>query len=225
MFSNKNKAKIKTKRPAPGVTAAVNAQSQKPGEKPRTVKAAVNKDTGEGKDARSASSTSSLNPHLFFEGNLKFSGTVLIDCDFRGTVVTDDTLVVGASGSLHAEVTAGVVEISGKVHGNIKASNSVKVFSGGEVHGNIETPTISMEEGVVFEGNCTRPGNRPQPEPVAETPQEAQVNEPARPAQPEPPTLETAREKMIVSATASTKRPRSSGRSKRTRPRDLVLTS
>ncbi len=223
MFGTKNKAK----RPALAGAAAASSQNQKAAEKPRPARAPAGQETAaEAQDARSApKSSSSLNPHLFFEGNLKFSGTVLIDCDFHGTVVTDDTLVVGVSGNLHAEVTAGVVEISGKVHGNIKASNSVKVFSGGEVHGNIETPTISMEEGVVFEGNCTRPGSRPQPEPVAGTPQQAQVNEPARPAQPEPPTLESAREKMIVSATASTKRPRSSGRSKRTRPRDLALTS
>ncbi len=148
------------------MAAAVNAQSQKPGEKSRTVKAAVSKDaTGEGKDVRSASSTSSLNPHLFFEGDLRFSGTVLIDCDFRGSIITDDTLVVGVAGNVQAEVTAGVVEISGAVHGNVRATTSVKVFSGGEVHGNIETPTISMEEGVIFEGNCTRPGAS---KPVAE---------------------------------------------------------
>ncbi len=188
MFSSKNKAKVKKR--SPGVTAAVSAQNPKSGDKLRTVKASAGKETAQ--DGRSATGTSSLNPHLFFEGNLEFSGTVLIDCEFRGTVVTDDTLVVGVSGNVHAEVTAGVVEISGKVHGNIKASNSVKVFSGGEVHGNIETPTISMEEGVIFEGNCTRPGTKPQPAPVA-TQQQA-------PVQPQSPAGDGARKKMIVTA-------------------------
>jgi cytoskeletal protein CcmA (bactofilin family) len=58
-----------------------------------------------------------------------------------------------------------VVEISGKVRGNIKARTRVKILSGGEVRGNLETPTISMEDGVVFEGNCTRPA---QPDPSAQ---------------------------------------------------------
>ena len=108
--------------------------------------------------------TSILNQHLAFEGNLKFAGKIIVDCEFRGTIVTDDTLIVGSSGKLEAEVTAGVVEISGKVRGNIKAKTRVKILSGGEVHGNLETPTVSMEEGVVFEGNCTRPADPRQPD-------------------------------------------------------------
>lgn len=113
----------------------------------------------------SVANSSTLNPHLFFEGNLKYSGTIVIDCDYRGSIVTDDTLLVGPSGKVEAEITAGVVEVSGKVRGNLKAKTRVKILSGGEVIGNIETPTISMEEGVVFEGNCTRPGEPQQPQP------------------------------------------------------------
>ena len=100
--------------------------------------------------------SSTLNSHLSFHGDLKFSGTVLVNCDFRGSVVTDDKLVVGKSGRIDAEVSAGIVEISGRVRGNVKAKSGVRILSGGQVYGNIETPTISMEEGVVFEGNCTR---------------------------------------------------------------------
>ena len=105
-----------------------------------------------------------LNQHLAFEGNLKFTGTVTIDCEFRGSILTDDTLVVGSAGRVDAEVSAGVIEISGKVHGNLRAKTRVRILSGGEIYGNIETPTISMDDGVIFEGNCSRPpsqGSRP----------------------------------------------------------------
>ncbi len=185
MFSNKSKAKVKPRRPVPVGPVPVGAQGKKPAETPRLVKPASGKDkqAAEASEVRSPSNTSSLNPHLFFEGDLKFSGTVLIDCDFRGTVETDDTLVVGVAGNVQAEVSAGVVEVSGAVHGNIRASKSVKVFSGGEVHGNIETPMISMEEGVVFEGNCTRPGAA---RPVSET-------------LPQAPSADAARKKIVVS--------------------------
>jgi cytoskeletal protein CcmA (bactofilin family) len=108
-----------------------------------------------------AAHASFLNPHLSFEGNLKYTGTVTIDCDFRGSITTDDTLVVGPAAKVHAEVSAGVLEISGKVEGNVRAKTRVKIYTGGHVIGNIETPTISMEEGVVFEGNCTRPAHQP----------------------------------------------------------------
>lgn len=104
-----------------------------------------------------SATTSTMNPHLSFQGELKYAGSVTVDCEFRGTISTDDTLVVGPSAKVDAELQAGVVEIHGKVRGNVQAKTRVKIYSGGEVCGNIETPTISMEEGVVFEGQCTRP--------------------------------------------------------------------
>ena len=205
MFTSKSKSQNKAKRPASASTAGASSQGQKPAEKAPPAKAPSPQAAApEAQEARPAKHSSSLNPHLHFEGNLKFSGTLLLDCDFRGTVVTDDTLVVGVSANVHAEVTAGVVEISGKVHGNVKATTSVKIFSGGEVHGNIETPTISMEEGVIFEGNCTRPGSRSQPDPVVQPQPQVQVSEPARPAQVRTTTVESsldsARKKLVVSA-------------------------
>ncbi len=101
--------------------------------------------------------SSTLSSHLAFDGNLRFTGKVIIDCEFRGSVVTEDTLVVGPSGRIEAELIAGVVEVAGKVRGNIKARTKVRIITGGEVRGNVETPTIAMDEGVIFEGNCTRP--------------------------------------------------------------------
>jgi len=98
-----------------------------------------------------------MNPHLSFEGNLKYTGGLTIDCEFKGSILTDDRLVIGPSAVVTAEISAGVVEISGKLHGNVRAKCRVRIMAGGQVCGNIETPTLSMEEGVVFEGNCTRP--------------------------------------------------------------------
>lgn len=106
--------------------------------------------------------SSVLNEHLSFEGSLKYSGTVTIDCDFRGNVTTEDKLTIGPGANVNAEISAGVVEIAGKVHGNVTAKTSVNVLAGAEVHGDIETPTISMEQGVVFEGRCTRPPSPPE---------------------------------------------------------------
>ena len=111
------------------------------------------------------------------------SGTVHLDCEFRGSIVTVDKLIVGRAGRVDAEINAGVVEISGEVRGNIRAKTSVKILSGGRVLGNVETPTIAMEEGVVFEGSCTRPGQK-----APQVAQQARVQKlaPAPVAQPKP---------------------------------------
>ena len=205
MFTKKGKKitkKTPTSPPGPGPRAAPEKS------RPAKGQAAAIQATTDDKGKPVGKDTSSLNQHLSFEGTLKFAGTVLIDCEFRGNIVTADTLVVGVSGRVHAEVTAGVVEISGVVRGDIKAANTVKIFSGGAVHGNIETPTISMEEGVIFEGNCTRPGKTPAPTPApAPAPEAVGVSKPAEPRAPKPnlapasdATSESGRKKMVVTA-------------------------
>ena len=89
-----------------------------------------------------------------FNGTLSFSGTFSIDSHFEGEIVTDDTLIIGERAVISAEITAGTIYISGKVTGNISASERIEIDSTGEVYGNINTPVLVIAEGVIFEGNC-----------------------------------------------------------------------
>lgn len=90
-----------------------------------------------------------------FKGTLTFEGTVRIDGKLEGEIFTKDTLVIGEGALVSAAIHAGVVEISGTVHGNITAERKVDIHASGRLHGNISTPLLVIEEGVVFEGNCT----------------------------------------------------------------------
>lgn len=110
--------------------------------------------------------TSTLNPNLTIEGSVRFEGSLVVNCKVQGSITSNDHLVVGPSGNIEAGVEAGTIEISGVVKGDIKAKESVRILSGGEVVGDIETPTISMEEGVVFEGRCTRPAPTSEKQPA-----------------------------------------------------------
>jgi cytoskeletal protein CcmA (bactofilin family) len=40
------------------------------------------------------------------------------------------------------------------VHGNIHAKRSVEIHTPARVRGNISTPSLSIDKGVVFDGNC-----------------------------------------------------------------------
>jgi len=89
-----------------------------------------------------------------FKGTLNFKGTVRIDGKFEGEVITDDTLVVGETGDLTAEITVGTLICKGKVRGTIKASQRVEIHAKSELVGNIKTPSLYVEVGAVFDGNC-----------------------------------------------------------------------
>lgn len=121
--------------------------------------------------ASSGAESSTLNKHVSIEGSLKFTGTVVVNGSVRGSIETSDRLIVGPTADIQAHVVAGSVEVSGRIEGNILAKSSVRIRNGGKVIGDIETPTISMEEGVVFEGRCTRPAESTEESEPAAAPQ------------------------------------------------------
>ena len=112
-----------------------------------------------------------------FEGKLTFEGTVRIDGRFRGEVFSDDVLVIGEGAIVEAEIDIGEVIVQGTVVGNIKAKRSIEIHAPGRVKGDIHTPSLQIDKGVVFEGRsfmegATKPAVQPapaQPKPAAPT--------------------------------------------------------
>jgi cytoskeletal protein CcmA (bactofilin family) len=90
-----------------------------------------------------------------FDGKLFFEGTVRIDGSFSGEVVTDGLLVIGAGAVVHARINAETIIIRGEMHGNINATRSVEIRGDGKLYGDIQTPSLIVDEGVCFEGSCT----------------------------------------------------------------------
>ncbi len=87
-----------------------------------------------------------------FEGKLTFKGTVRIDATFKGSIVTNDVLIVGEHAKIDAEITCGTVIVHGEVNGNIKAASAVELHHSAKVRGDIETPSLSVEKGVFLHG-------------------------------------------------------------------------
>ena len=89
-----------------------------------------------------------------FTGRLTFQGTVRIDGKFEGEAFTDDTLIIGETGDIVAEINAGTVICKGKIKGTIIAKKAVEIYAGSEVFGNIRTPSLFVEAGGIFDGKC-----------------------------------------------------------------------
>lgn len=89
-----------------------------------------------------------------FEGKLNFEGTLQIEGVFNGEILSDSVLVVGEGARVSAEVNVGTIVINGEVRGNVRAKNSVEIRKPGRLYGNIVTPSLFIEQGVIFEGNC-----------------------------------------------------------------------
>ncbi len=89
-----------------------------------------------------------------FEGEIKFSKTLRIDGRFKGKITSGESLQVGVTGNIEADIEVSRISINGKVKGVIKASEIVEIFSKGRVLGTIITPKLMIEEGAFFQGEC-----------------------------------------------------------------------
>lgn len=88
-----------------------------------------------------------------FDGKLSFEGTVRIDGTFTGEISTTDTLIVGESAKIQAEIACGTLVVHGEIVGNVRAREGVELHRPARVKGDIHTASLMIEKGVVFEGN------------------------------------------------------------------------
>jgi cytoskeletal protein CcmA (bactofilin family) len=86
-------------------------------------------------------------------GKLQFEGTVRIDGTFTGEIVTNGLLIVGEGAKIAANISCGSAVVSGEVKGNITATDSVEFHKPARVKGDIATPSLVIDTGVVFDGS------------------------------------------------------------------------
>lgn len=96
-----------------------------------------------------------LGPGSQFEGKLVFNEIVRLDGAFRGEVTSHDTLIVGESADIQADVQVGTLILSGKFKGNVKAKSRIELRAPANFDGAIETPALSVEDGVILNGTIS----------------------------------------------------------------------
>ncbi len=89
-----------------------------------------------------------------FKGDVSLKGLFRIDGDFRGSIKNADKVLVGRNGRAQCSINAGTVVVGGVVKGDIHSNEKVVVLSTGMVIGNIFTPRLMVEDGVVLNGRC-----------------------------------------------------------------------
>ena len=87
-----------------------------------------------------------------FKGTISYHGTVRIDGTLEGEIHTEGTLLVGEEAVIKAKVTAGTIVCKGQSTGDILAKEKVTLRAPAVINGGVETPMLSMEEGVQFNG-------------------------------------------------------------------------
>lgn len=88
-------------------------------------------------------------------GEATFKAMLRIDGHFSGRITsTSGTLVVGSGGQVDANIEVAVATVQGVVTGDIIATQRVELGRASRLSGNIQTPSLIIEQGAVFEGSC-----------------------------------------------------------------------
>jgi cytoskeletal protein CcmA (bactofilin family) len=92
-------------------------------------------------------------------GKLTFDGTVRVDGQVEGEIAAENTLIVGETAVVTAQISGNTIVIKGKVTGDINARSRVEIRAPGRLYGDIVTPSLVIHDGVIFEGRCSMGGS------------------------------------------------------------------
>lgn len=96
------------------------------------------------------------------EGNLLFKETIRVDGRIKGKLTSaEGTVIIGEHAVLDADIQVGVAIIRGRINGRVEASQRIEVHAPAQIDGDIVAPSVAIDSGVVFNGNCIMPQSSP----------------------------------------------------------------
>jgi cytoskeletal protein CcmA (bactofilin family) len=98
---------------------------------------------------------STIGEESFFEGKFSIRGSLRIDGRFEGQALMVDQLQVGPKGRVKTNIVATSIVVEGLVLGNMSATRRILLLSTARVLGDLKTPELIIQDGVILEGHCT----------------------------------------------------------------------
>lgn len=92
-------------------------------------------------------------------GNMVIQNSLRVDGKVKGKIEVTDTVIVGKEGVVEGEIQAKDVLVGGKIVGNISASSKVLLESNAKVFGDIKASQLVVDEGALFDGQCSMKNN------------------------------------------------------------------
>ena len=91
----------------------------------------------------------------------KIVGTVVADADYRIDGLIDGDLqcagkvVIGEAGKVKGTIACQNAEILGLLEGKINCQQQLSLRSSGKIEGEVQTKTLIVEPGAIFNGSCS----------------------------------------------------------------------
>ncbi len=88
-------------------------------------------------------------------GEANFKALMRVDGHLSGRISSSTgTLIVGANGKVDANIEVAIATIHGVVNGDVIATQRLELGRAARLNGNIQTASLVIEPGALFEGTC-----------------------------------------------------------------------
>jgi len=98
--------------------------------------------------------TGFIDQGVTLEGTLTVKGTFRIDGNVKGSVISEQTLILGENAKVEGQIEGNRVVISGRYDGVIFAKGRVEIQAKGVVTGEVHSPCLVIDPGGIFDGRC-----------------------------------------------------------------------
>jgi len=96
-----------------------------------------------------------IGENSYFTGTFIINGSLRIDGRFEGKYLQADQLYIGRAGKIKTNINAVSLIVEGLIIGNINATSRVLLMPTAKIYGDIKTPELIIQNGVILEGRCT----------------------------------------------------------------------
>jgi len=95
-----------------------------------------------------------LDKGVTLEGKLELAGTFRIDCNMKGTISSNSTVVIGENARVEGEINGNHVVVGGRFEGVLSAKGRVEILAKGVIRGEVRSPCLVIEAGGILDGRC-----------------------------------------------------------------------
>ncbi|MCA8967399.1 MAG: polymer-forming cytoskeletal protein [Planctomycetes bacterium] len=104
--------------------------------------------------SRAARDAATIGPSIHINGDLSGEEDLVVQGRVEGTItLKQNTLRVGKEGHVSATVRARVIDVEGRVEGDMNGEEQVVLHKSAQVTGNISAPRVTLEDGCRFKGS------------------------------------------------------------------------
>ncbi|NIO08826.1 MAG: hypothetical protein GTO40_12740 [Deltaproteobacteria bacterium] len=96
------------------------------------------------------------------EGKFNIGESIQIECEVIGEINVEGRLVIGEKGVVRADVQTVDALIQGHYDGKMVATGNVEITETGRVSGNIETDSLVISKGALFNGTVAKMRHSPE---------------------------------------------------------------